>query len=298
MARSATRAATSSRATAGRTASARASSARVASTWRGTPPRPTRSASHEFADWLEKVGSELMLAVNLGTRGVQEALDLLEYANIACGTDAVRPARRQRARRAASTCACGASATRWTGRGSSGTAPPTTTASSPAQTARAMRMIDPDLELVVCGSSSRGMPTFGDVGAHRARAHATTRSTTSRATRTTRSTTATSAASSRRRSTWTASSRRSSRPPTTVPRPKRQRQEDQHLVRRVERLVPRATTRSTRDQRGSTSGRSRPACSKTSTRSPTRSSFGSLLISLLKHADRVHRGIASPSWST
>ena len=30
-----------------------------------------------------------------------------------------------------------------------------------AETARAMRMIDPDLELVACGSSSASMPTFG-----------------------------------------------------------------------------------------------------------------------------------------
>jgi alpha-N-arabinofuranosidase len=29
----------------------------------------------EFAGWLEKTGSELMYALNLGTRGVQEALD-------------------------------------------------------------------------------------------------------------------------------------------------------------------------------------------------------------------------------
>src|SRR3954449_7478494 len=32
---------------------------------------------HEFASWLEKVGGELMLALNLGTRGTLEALDLL-----------------------------------------------------------------------------------------------------------------------------------------------------------------------------------------------------------------------------
>jgi alpha-N-arabinofuranosidase len=31
-----------------------------------------------------------------------------------------------------------------------------------AETARAMRMVDPDLELVVCGSSSSAMPTFGE----------------------------------------------------------------------------------------------------------------------------------------
>ena len=40
----------------------------------------------EFAGWLEDVGSDLMYVVNLGTRGVQEALDVLEYANIRSGT--------------------------------------------------------------------------------------------------------------------------------------------------------------------------------------------------------------------
>lgn len=40
-----------------------------------------------MAKWLEKTGgNELMEAVNLGTRGLEEALDLLEYANIPGGT--------------------------------------------------------------------------------------------------------------------------------------------------------------------------------------------------------------------
>ncbi len=41
---------------------------------------------HEFVDWTRKVGVEPMLAVNLGTRGVAEALDLLEYSNHPSGT--------------------------------------------------------------------------------------------------------------------------------------------------------------------------------------------------------------------
>ena len=41
---------------------------------------------HEFQSWLDKVGSELMLAVNLGTRGVEQAIDVLEYSNIKSGT--------------------------------------------------------------------------------------------------------------------------------------------------------------------------------------------------------------------
>jgi alpha-N-arabinofuranosidase len=40
----------------------------------------------EFISWLRKVDSDLMYAVNLGTRGIQEALDVLEYANIRSGT--------------------------------------------------------------------------------------------------------------------------------------------------------------------------------------------------------------------
>src|ERR671920_2032011 len=41
---------------------------------------------HEFSRWLDKAGADLMLAVNLGTRGTLEALELLEYCNIGSGT--------------------------------------------------------------------------------------------------------------------------------------------------------------------------------------------------------------------
>ena len=40
----------------------------------------------EFARWCKLTGSELMMAVNLGTRGIDSALDLLEYANHPSGT--------------------------------------------------------------------------------------------------------------------------------------------------------------------------------------------------------------------
>ena len=36
---------------------------------------------HEFARWAEKAGSEIMYAVNLGTRGPEQARDIVEYAN-------------------------------------------------------------------------------------------------------------------------------------------------------------------------------------------------------------------------
>ena len=36
---------------------------------------------HEFADWAEKAELEMMLAVNLGSRGLDEARSFVEYVN-------------------------------------------------------------------------------------------------------------------------------------------------------------------------------------------------------------------------
>ena len=91
---------------------------------------------HEMAEWLEATGgNELMEAVNLGTRGLEEALDLLEYANVPGGTEL---SERRRANGADKPfdirmwCLGNEmGATRWTARGSSATSPPRITARSP-----------------------------------------------------------------------------------------------------------------------------------------------------------------------
>ena len=41
---------------------------------------------HEFADWAQKTGSEIMYAVNLGRRGPENARDIVEYANHPSGS--------------------------------------------------------------------------------------------------------------------------------------------------------------------------------------------------------------------
>jgi alpha-N-arabinofuranosidase len=116
---------------------------------------------HEFQSWLDKVGSELMLAVNLGTRGTQEALDLLEYANSSATT--VRTAER-----AANGHPEPFDVKMWClgnemdGWWQLGHRSADDYGKLAARTARGMRMLDPDLELVVCGSSGREMPTFGE----------------------------------------------------------------------------------------------------------------------------------------
>ncbi|WP_407344878.1 alpha-N-arabinofuranosidase [Pengzhenrongella phosphoraccumulans] len=116
---------------------------------------------HEFSAWLDKVGSDLMLAVNLGTRGVQEALDLLEYANIASGT-ALSDRRIANGRPDPFGVSMWCLGNEMDGPWQLGHLSADDYGKIAARTAKAMRQLDPSLELVVCGSSSAHMPTFGE----------------------------------------------------------------------------------------------------------------------------------------
>lgn len=113
----------------------------------------------EFVRWLKKVDCELMYAVNLGTRGVQEALDVLEYANIRSGTTLSE-------RRIANGAVEPYNIRMWClgnemdGPWQLGHGTPHEYGRLAVKTARAMRQLDPTLELVVCGSSNAQMPLF------------------------------------------------------------------------------------------------------------------------------------------
>ena len=116
---------------------------------------------HEFAGWLEKVDSELMLAVNLGTRGTAEALDLLEYANIPSGTF-LSQKRIDNGREKPFGVRMWCLGNEMDGPWQLGHRSAEDYGKIAAQTASAMRQLDPDIQLVVCGSSARDMPTFGE----------------------------------------------------------------------------------------------------------------------------------------
>ncbi|MFK4834185.1 alpha-N-arabinofuranosidase [Microbacterium sp. ZW T2_14] len=116
---------------------------------------------HEFSSWLDKVGSELMLAVNLGTRGTQEALDLLEYANIPGGT-ALSERRVANGRTQPFGVKTWCLGNEMDGPWQLGHRSADDYGKLASQTAKAMRQLDPDVALVVCGSSSAHMPTFGE----------------------------------------------------------------------------------------------------------------------------------------
>jgi alpha-L-arabinofuranosidase len=115
----------------------------------------------EFVTWARKAGVEVNYALNLGTRGVQEALDVLEYANHPHGTawSDLRVAHGDRDPFGIGLWCLG---NEMDGPWQTGHKTAHEYGRLAAETARAMRQLQPDLELVACGSSGSGMPTFGD----------------------------------------------------------------------------------------------------------------------------------------
>ncbi|WP_243076512.1 alpha-N-arabinofuranosidase [Microbacterium sp. SS28] len=116
---------------------------------------------HEFSSWLEKVGSDLMMAVNLGTRGTLEALDLLEYSNIRGGTT-LSEQRRANGRDEPFAVELWCLGNEMDGPWQLGHRSADDYGKIASQAAKGMRQLDPSIQLVVCGSSSAHMPTFGE----------------------------------------------------------------------------------------------------------------------------------------
>ena len=115
----------------------------------------------EFARWCKLTGSELMMAVNLGTRGIAEALDLLEYTNHPSGT-ALSDLRIANGAPEPYDIRMWCLGNEMDGPWQLGHMSAEDYGKLASRTAAAMKMVDETLELVVCGSSGSGMPTFGE----------------------------------------------------------------------------------------------------------------------------------------
>lgn len=115
----------------------------------------------EFSRWLKRTDSELMLAVNLGTRGIEAALGLLEYANHPSGT-ALSDQRIANGSPEPHDIRMWCLGNEMDGPWQTGYLTADDYGKLAARTAAAMKTADKDLELVVCGSSGSGMPTFGE----------------------------------------------------------------------------------------------------------------------------------------
>ena len=115
--------------------------------------------TNEFVDWCKKAGAEPMLAVNLGTRGIDEARNLVEYCNYPSGTywSDLRMRHGYREPHRVKVWCLG---NEMDGSWQIGSKTADEYGRLACETAKAMKWVDPSIELVACGSSSPSMPTF------------------------------------------------------------------------------------------------------------------------------------------
>lgn len=113
----------------------------------------------EFMAWCRAADVEPMLAVNLGTAGIRSALHQLEYANHPSGTT-LSDERRTNGAEEPYGVTLWCLGNEMDGPWQIGHMDATAYGKLAAATGAAMRAIDPDLKLVVCGSSNDRMATF------------------------------------------------------------------------------------------------------------------------------------------
>lgn len=120
---------------------------------------PNLVGTNEFVEWAKRVDSEPMLAVNLGTRGIDAARNLLEYCNHASGTY-WSDLRRSHGYADAHGVKVWCLGNEMDGPWQMGHKTAAEYARVAHETAKMMKLVDPKVELVVCGSSNAQMPTF------------------------------------------------------------------------------------------------------------------------------------------
>ncbi|HEY0827824.1 MAG TPA: alpha-N-arabinofuranosidase [Bacilli bacterium] len=120
---------------------------------------PNSFGLNEFMKWVHKLGADPIMTVNLGTRGINEARDIMEYCNFAGGTywsDLRKTHGIKDPYRIKTWCLGNELDGEWQ--------IARKTADDygmlACETAKAMKWIDSDIELVAVGSSARHMPTF------------------------------------------------------------------------------------------------------------------------------------------
>ncbi len=125
--------------------------------WRST--EPNLIGVNEFARWAKKAGTDVMMAVNLGTRGIDAACNLLEYCNHPAGSkySDLRVSHGVPEPHDFKVWCLG---NEMDGPWQVGHKTALEYGRLANETAKALRQIDPQVELVACGSSNTGMPTY------------------------------------------------------------------------------------------------------------------------------------------
>ena len=115
---------------------------------------------NEFADWSKKAGSDIMMAVNLGTRGPEDAKNVLEYCNFKGGTY-YSDLRKSHGYQDPHNIRLWCLGNEMDGPWQMGHKTASEYGRIAAETSRLMKFMDPTIETVACGSSNLTMPTFG-----------------------------------------------------------------------------------------------------------------------------------------
>lgn len=113
----------------------------------------------EFADWAKKAGTNGMIAVNLGTGTPQEAGHLIEYCNIDKGTF-WSDQRIKNGHADPHNFKVWCLGNEMDGPWQTGQMNAEDYSKKAKETAKILKWVDPDIQLVACGSSSKEMPTF------------------------------------------------------------------------------------------------------------------------------------------
>ena len=116
---------------------------------------------HEFADWCDAAGSEVVYAMNLGTRGPENARDIVEYANHPGGSkfSDMRIANGKKEPLGIKLWCLG---NEMDGPWQICSRSAKDYGKVANEASKLMKWVDPTIETVACGSSGSGMPTFGD----------------------------------------------------------------------------------------------------------------------------------------
>ena len=113
----------------------------------------------DFAQWAKRAGAEVMMAVNLGTRGPEEARQLVEYCNHPGGT-ALSDLRVKNGFPEPHNIRLWCLGNEMDGPWQMGHKTMEEYARIACEAARLMKWVDPSIQLVACGSSGAGMETF------------------------------------------------------------------------------------------------------------------------------------------
>jgi alpha-L-arabinofuranosidase len=115
--------------------------------------------TNEFMDFCKKVGAEPMMAANLGTGSIQDAANLVEYCNSSSGSH-YADLRIKHGYKDPHNVRYWCLGNEMDGPWQIGHLEANEYGMKAKEAAKLMRTIDPDLELILCGSSSTGMPTY------------------------------------------------------------------------------------------------------------------------------------------